>query len=192
MITFVAAFRHNKRLMSGEMFHVEQCLAPTLKRNDIVVMDYFKAHKVAGIQEAIEKVQATVRYLPKYSPVIRLSYRCALQLRPVRSAAAGHAKGWPMIPVALPSRVSSLHRPGRAASRHAAQGHQLRVDRCGQCIDRYDGFPHCLFLHQRHPDGSAAARRICRGVPVHEPQEHRARRRQHPCRGWWRCRARTS
>src|ERR1700692_691680 len=70
-ITFVAVLRHNKMIaamvvngpMSGEMFlaYVEQCLAPTLKRNDIVVMDNFKAHKVAGIQEAIEKVRATVR-----------------------------------------------------------------------------------------------------------------------------------
>jgi transposase len=56
--------------MTGEMFlaYVEQCLFPTLKRNDIVVMDNLRAHKVPGIQEAIEKARATVRYLPKYSP----------------------------------------------------------------------------------------------------------------------------
>ena len=77
-ITFVAALRHDKMTapmtieggMTGEMFlaYVEQCLVPTLKRNDIVVMDNFKAHKVAGVREAIEKARATVRYLPKYSP----------------------------------------------------------------------------------------------------------------------------
>jgi transposase len=77
-ITFVAALRHNKMTapmvvdgaMTGEMFlaYVEQCLVPTLKRNDIVVMDNLRAHKVPGIQEAIEKARATVRYLPKYSP----------------------------------------------------------------------------------------------------------------------------
>lgn len=77
-ITFVAALRHNKMTapmvidgaMTGEMFraYVEQCLVPTLRRNDIVVMDNYRAHKVAGIQEAIEKARATVRYLPKYSP----------------------------------------------------------------------------------------------------------------------------
>ena len=48
-ITFVAALRHNKMIapmvvegaMTGEMFlaYVEKCLVPTLKRNDIVVMD---------------------------------------------------------------------------------------------------------------------------------------------------------
>jgi transposase len=77
-ITFVAALRHNKMTaplvvegpMTGEMFlaYVEQCLVPTLKRNDIVVMDNLRAHKVAGVREAIEKRRATVRYLPKYSP----------------------------------------------------------------------------------------------------------------------------
>jgi transposase len=77
-ITFVAALRHNKMTapmvlegaMTGEMFraYVEQCLVPTLKRNDIVVVDNFAAHKVAGIEEAIEKAGATLRFLPKYSP----------------------------------------------------------------------------------------------------------------------------
>jgi transposase len=47
---------------------VERCLVPTLKRNDIVMMDNFQAHKVSGVQKAIERARATVRYLPKYSP----------------------------------------------------------------------------------------------------------------------------
>ncbi len=77
-VTFVAALRHNKMTapmvvkgaMSGEMFraYVEQCLVPTLKRNDIVVIDNFAAHKVRGVREAIEKAGATLLYLPKYSP----------------------------------------------------------------------------------------------------------------------------
>src|SRR5712691_8045747 len=86
-ITFVAALRHNKMTapmviegaMTGEIFlaYVQQCLVPTLRRNDIVVMDNLRAHKVSGIREAIEKAGATVRYLPKYSPdlnPIELSY----------------------------------------------------------------------------------------------------------------------
>lgn len=77
-ITFVAALRCNAMTapcvvdgaMNGEMFlaYVEQCLAPTLKRKDVVVMDNLPAHKVAGIREAIEARGATLRYLPKYSP----------------------------------------------------------------------------------------------------------------------------
>jgi transposase len=77
-ITFVAALRCNKMTapmviegaMNGDMFraYVEQCLVPTLRRNDIVVMDNYRAHKVPGVQEAIENAGATLRYLPKYSP----------------------------------------------------------------------------------------------------------------------------
>jgi len=77
-ITFVAALRHNKMVapfviegaMTGEMFraYVEKILVPTLKRNDIVVVDNLQAHKVVGIREAIEKARATLRYLPQYSP----------------------------------------------------------------------------------------------------------------------------
>jgi len=65
--------------MTGEMFlaYVEQCLVPTLRRNDIVLMDNCRIHLVAGIREAIEEARATVRYLPKYSPdlnPIEMSY----------------------------------------------------------------------------------------------------------------------
>jgi transposase len=77
-ITFVAALRHNgmtapmvvEGAMTGEMFlaYIEQCLVPTLKRNDIVVMDNCRVHLAPAIREAIEKARATLRYLPKYSP----------------------------------------------------------------------------------------------------------------------------
>lgn len=77
-ITFVAALRHDKMTapmvvqgaMTGEMFlaYVEQCLVPTLRRNDIVVMDNCRIHLGPGIRQAIEKARATVRFLPKYSP----------------------------------------------------------------------------------------------------------------------------
>ena len=77
-ITFVAALRRNgmrafctvEGSMTGQKFlaYVEQCLAPTLKRKDIVVIDNLAAHKAAGIREAIEARGATLRYLPPYSP----------------------------------------------------------------------------------------------------------------------------
>jgi transposase len=56
--------------MTGEKFlaYVEQCLAPTLKRKDIVMVDNLPAHEAVGVREAIEARGATVRYLPKYSP----------------------------------------------------------------------------------------------------------------------------
>ena len=76
-ITFVAVLRHTKMTapmvvegaMTGEMFlaYIEQCLVPTLKRNDIVMMDNCRVHLGPGIQRAIEKAGASLRYLPKYS-----------------------------------------------------------------------------------------------------------------------------
>ena len=77
-ITFVAALRrHGMRAsqtidgsMTGKKFlaYVKRCLAPTLKRKDIVMIDNLPAHKAAGVREAIEARSATLRYLPKYSP----------------------------------------------------------------------------------------------------------------------------
>ena len=56
--------------MDGAAFkaYVEQVLAPDLTSGDIVVMDNLPAHKVAGIQQAIEAAGATLLYLPPYSP----------------------------------------------------------------------------------------------------------------------------
>ena|SRR6516165_1860274 len=77
-ITFVAALRHNGMTapctidgaMTGKRFlaYVERRLAPTLKRNDIVMIDNLPAHKAAGVREVIEARGASLRYLPKYSP----------------------------------------------------------------------------------------------------------------------------
>jgi transposase len=56
--------------MDGPSFlaYVEQILVPTLRKRDIVFMDNLRAHKVAGVREAIEAAGAQVRYLPAYSP----------------------------------------------------------------------------------------------------------------------------
>ena len=77
-ITYVAALRRDGMgashtidgAMTGERFlaYVERRLTPTLRRNEIVMIDNLPAHKVAGVREAIEARGATLRYLPKYSP----------------------------------------------------------------------------------------------------------------------------
>ena len=56
--------------INGPMFlaYVKQCLVPTLRRGEIVLMDHLPVHKVAGVAEAIEAAGATLIYLPKYSP----------------------------------------------------------------------------------------------------------------------------
>lgn len=76
--TFVAALRVDQVTapcvfdgpIDGVSFraYVEQCLVPTLRQGDIVVMDNLASHKVAGITEAIEAAGAELRYLPPYSP----------------------------------------------------------------------------------------------------------------------------
>ena len=48
--------------------YVRQRLAPSLRREDIVVMDNLSAHKVRGVRETIEAVDAQVWYWPLYSP----------------------------------------------------------------------------------------------------------------------------
>ena len=77
-LTFVAALRRDELTaplviegaMNGDIFrsYVEQCLAPTLSRGDIVVLDNLRAHMVAGVREVIEAAGAQLRYLPKSSP----------------------------------------------------------------------------------------------------------------------------
>jgi len=77
-LTFIAGFRQSgivapmliKGAMNGETFlaYIEQCLAPTLRRKDIVVLDNVSFHKVSGVEEAIEARRAESRYLPQYSP----------------------------------------------------------------------------------------------------------------------------
>ena len=44
------------RPMDGELFlaWVKQGLVPVLQRDDVVILDNLAAHKVAGVQEAIE------------------------------------------------------------------------------------------------------------------------------------------
>jgi len=77
-VTFIAGLRQTgivapmliKGAMNGEAFlaYIEQCLVPTLKRNDVVVIDNVPFHKVAGVEEAIQAAGAELRYLPPYSP----------------------------------------------------------------------------------------------------------------------------
>jgi transposase len=76
--TFVGALRRTgltaplvvDGALNGETFraYVEQALAPTLSRGDVLVMDNLSVHKVPGIREAVEARGATLLYLPPYSP----------------------------------------------------------------------------------------------------------------------------
>lgn len=77
-VTFVAGLRQDAVTapfvidcaMNGAIFveYIRQCLVPTLKPGDIVIMDNLPAHKVDDVRETIEAAGAELRYLPPYSP----------------------------------------------------------------------------------------------------------------------------
>jgi len=78
VITFVAGLRERAMVapfvlegaINGPMFlaYVKQCVVPTLRRGDVVIIDNLPAHKVAGVKETIEAAGAKLLYLPSYSP----------------------------------------------------------------------------------------------------------------------------
>jgi transposase len=59
-----------KGTLNAEFFQgwVEQVLAPTLSFGDIVFLDNYSVHKVAGVLEPIYARGATPVFLPQYSP----------------------------------------------------------------------------------------------------------------------------
>ena len=77
-LTFVAALRCDgivapwviDRPINGRSFPawVENCLVPSLRQGDIVVMDNLASHKASVIRKAIRGVGAKLFYLPPYSP----------------------------------------------------------------------------------------------------------------------------
>ena len=99
--TFIAALRHDRvtapfvleGAMNGETFraYVEQILAPTLKRGDIVFMDNVPVHKVSGLREAIEARGAILIYLPAYSPDLNPIEQVFAKLKSVLRKIAAYA-----------------------------------------------------------------------------------------------------
>jgi transposase len=77
-MTFVAALRHDGIVapwvidgpINGRIFqtYVEQVLVPTLRPDDIVVMDNLGSHKAPAIRQAIRAAGARLFFLPAYSP----------------------------------------------------------------------------------------------------------------------------
>lgn len=77
-MTFIAALRHDRISapwiidgpINGELFtiYVEQVLAPTLARGDIVILDNLGSHKGKAARNAIRARGAHLLFLPPYSP----------------------------------------------------------------------------------------------------------------------------
>jgi transposase len=100
--TFVAGLRASGIIapfvldgpMTGEAFrvYVEQVLAPELEPGDVVAMDNLQAHKVAGVEEAIRAVGASVLYLPSYSPDLNPIEQVFAKLKELLRKAAARTK----------------------------------------------------------------------------------------------------
>ena len=97
-ISFIAGLCHDKLVapfviegaMNGDTFlaYIEQCLAPTLRPGDIVIMDNVATHKVSGVAEAIAAVGAALRHLPQYSPDLNPFEQAFSKLRALLRKAA--------------------------------------------------------------------------------------------------------
>lgn len=76
---------------TGEVFvtFMQEFLAPVLEPGDCVILDNLAAHKVDGVRQAIEKVGATLVYLPPYSPDLNPIEMCWSKVKHfLRKAAA--------------------------------------------------------------------------------------------------------
>jgi transposase len=77
-LTFIAALRHDRVVapwliegpINGTSFllYVEKVLAPTLRPNDIVIMDNLGSNRGKAIRAAIRAAGARLFFLSKYSP----------------------------------------------------------------------------------------------------------------------------
>jgi transposase len=87
--------------INGERFraNVEQMLAPTLRPQDIVMLDNLTSHKAAGVAEAIAAQGAQLVYLPPYSPDLNPIEQAFAKFKAaLRKAAARTREGlWQLI-----------------------------------------------------------------------------------------------
>lgn len=132
--TFVAALRVDQIAapcvfdgpIDGASFlaYVEQCLVPTLRPGDIVVMDNLASHKVAGIKEAIEAVGAELRYLPPYSPDLNPIEQFFAKLKALLRKAA--ARTLDALIAAIAHALTTVH-PRECENYLANQGYRYQL-----------------------------------------------------------------
>lgn len=96
--TFIAGLRRNAltapMLLDGPMdgaaflAYVRQFLCPTLKPGDLVIADNLASHKVKGVRQAIERMGATLHFLPPYSPELNPIEQLFAKLKALLNQAA--------------------------------------------------------------------------------------------------------
>jgi transposase len=110
--------------LNGEMFkaYIKECLAPSLKKGDVVVMDNLSSHKVEGLEEIVREKGARIEYLPPYSP----------DLNPVENM-------WSKIKNQLRKKKERckeilINAIGEALKTITAQDAQGWFEHCGYCV----------------------------------------------------------
>lgn len=90
-LTFIGALRQTGMTapmvfdnpICGDSFQawVKQCLLPTLKEGDVVIMDNLASHKSPIIRKLIRSKGARVFYLPPYSPDLNPIENCFSKIK---------------------------------------------------------------------------------------------------------------
>lgn len=88
--------------------YIEQILAPTLRRGDIVVLDNLSAHKSSRVQHIIAACGARLQYLPPYSSDFNPIEQCWSKVKTALRAAK--ARTWEALVEALGSALRSVNR----------------------------------------------------------------------------------
>ena len=101
-MTFIAALRHDAITapwvidgpIHGEAFrtYIEQVLVPTLRKNDIVILDTLGSHKAPAIRNAIRAAGARLPFLPAYSPDLNPIEQIFAKLKHLLRKAAERSK----------------------------------------------------------------------------------------------------
>ena len=101
-MTFIAALRHDAITapwvidgpINGGIFrtYVEEVLAPTLRKGDIVILDNLGSHKAPAIRKAIRAAGARLFFLPAYSPDLNPIEQVFAKLKHLLRKAAERSK----------------------------------------------------------------------------------------------------
>ena len=117
--------------IDGESFrtYIDQILVPTLQPGDIVIADNLGAHKVAGIQRALQAAGATLWYL---HPIARTSIPSSSASRSSRPSFAPHAvaaarrSGRSSVTVSSISALTNAATISGTAGTRSPHGHEKR------------------------------------------------------------------
>jgi transposase len=71
---------------------IQDVLVPALRPGQTVIMDNLSAHKVEGIQDALEARGARLEYLPSYSPDLSPIEKCWSKLKAILRAKAARTR----------------------------------------------------------------------------------------------------